>query len=312
MWKFRSFKSALKPILSSLGHKPRSASGNGAPGIKIPGMVCSDELAFFGESAARYVGKEGAIVDLGCWMGSTSIALARGILSRSPKADIRGEKVLGFDTFTWDEWMPASIPYCVYRPGESFLPEARRVVRDHGGGVVELIQADLTLYEWKADPIKILLVDAMKSEELTCQITRNFFPSLMTGSLLIHQDFKHYYTSWLHILQYRLRQFFRPYQNVVGGGTTAFEVLGPISREAVDRAVDFAGITNEEIDTSFRHSLDLVGSGDCANVAAAHVMHYVHLGRKDQGLEKLEIYRSSGMSDKGEFPNVLNYFSHTG
>ena len=177
-------------------------------------------------------------------------------------------------------------------------PEARRVVRDYGGGRVELIRADLALYEWRAGPIKILLVDAMKSE--------NFYPSLITGSLLIHQDFKHFYTTWIHILQYRLRRHFRFYRSVLRTGTAAFEVLAPIPSESVDQATDFARIPDDEIDASFRHSLDLVGSDDCVNVAAAHVMHYVHLGRKDRASETLEIYRCLGMSDKAEFPKMLN------
>lgn len=267
-------------------------------------MVSPDEIAFFNESAARYFGREGAIVDLGCWLGSTSIALAQGILSHGPNAGCR-ERVLGIDLFVWEEWMPAHIPHCLYRSGESFLPEARRVVRDHGGGRVELIQADLALYDWRSGAIKILLVDAMKSENLARQIARNFYPSLITGSLLIHQDFNHYYTTWIHLLQYRLCRYFRHFRNVVRSGTVAFEVLAPIPTEAVDQATDFAKIPDDEIDASFRHSLDLIGS-DCVNIAAAHVMHYVHLERKDRASKTLETYHSLGMSDKGEFPKVLN------
>jgi len=312
MWKFPWFKSAVTRILRSMSHKPTSVLGNGVPNAHIPGMITSDEIAFFKESAACYVGREGAIVDLGCWLGSTSIALAQGILSHSPNANNREEKVLGFDLFVWEGWMPAHFPYCLYHSGDSFLPEARRVVRDCGGGRVELIRADLALYEWRAGPIKILLVDAMKSENLARQIARNFYPSLVTGSLLIHQDFKHFYTTWIHILQYRLRRHFRLYRSVLKTGTAAFEVLAPIPSEAVDQATDFARIPEDEIDASFRHSLDLVGSDDCVNVAAAHVMHYVHLGRKDRASETLEIYRCLGMSDKGEFPKMLNCLNQMG
>src|SRR2546421_5127978 len=258
MWKFPLFKSGAKRILRPIRHRPVFVE-NGVPKADIPGMITSDEIAFFKESAARYVGREGAIVDLGCWLGSTSIALAQGILSRSFSGNNPQEKVLGFDIFMWEQWMPARVPYCLYHPGESFLPEARRVVRDHGGGTVELIRADLALYEWTAGQIKILLVDAMKSEKLARQITRNFYPSLVTGSLLIHQDFKHFYTSWIHILQYRLSQYFRLYRSVVGTGTAAFEVLAPIPREVVDPATDFASIPDDQIEASFRYSLDLVG-----------------------------------------------------
>jgi hypothetical protein len=270
-------------------------------------MVSPAEMDFFRESAARYAGKEGAIVDLGCWLGSTSIALAQGILDHGSPVDNRTEKVFGFDRFVWEEWMPAHIPFGHYQPGESFLPEARRHVHDHGGDGVELIQADLTLYEWRGGPIKILLVDAMKSESITSQITTSFFPSLMPGGLLIHQDFKHYYTSWIHVLQYRLRQYFRLDRSVPRSGTVAFEVLAPTPREVVDRATDFVQIADDEVDASFHHSRELVESGEDVNVAAAHVMQYVHLRRKDRALETLETYRSLGLSDKGEFPQLQSY-----
>ena len=269
-------------------------------------MVSLAEMDFFRESAARYVGKEGAIVDLGCWLGSTSIALAQGILEHS-QAGHRTEKVFGFDRFIWEEWMPAHIPSGQYHAGESFLPEARRVVREHTGEGVELIEADLTLYEWRGGPIKILLVDAMKSERIASQVTSSFFPSLVPGSLLIHQDFKHYYTSWIHLIQYRLRRYFRCNGNVPGMGTVAFEAIAPVPREAADRATDFVTIPDDEIDASFRHSLDLLGPDDCVNVAAAHVMQYVHLGRKDRALEILETYRSLPKSANSEFPLVMNY-----
>jgi hypothetical protein len=206
--------------------------------------------------------------------------------------------------------MPAHIPYCLYEPGDSFLPEARRLVREHGGGRVELVQADLELYEWSGGPIKLLLVDAMKNETLAIQIPRIFFPSLIPGSLLIHQDFKHYYTSWIHVLQYRLRQYFRFYRSVPWG-TAAFELLAPIPREAVDRATEFTTIPDDETDASFRHSLDLVGPDERANIAAAHVMHYVHLKRKDRASQIVELYGPRGMLNQGEFPQVLSLLCQT-
>lgn len=131
MPKFPSFRSAVKRITGSTGDKLVSVSGDDVPKPEIPGMVSSAEMAFFSESAARYVGREGAIVDLGCWLGSTSIALAQGILSHGSKGDNGSEKVLGFDLFQWESWMPAHIPSCRYEPGDIFLPEAERVVGEH-------------------------------------------------------------------------------------------------------------------------------------------------------------------------------------
>jgi hypothetical protein len=311
MWKFPLVKQTARRILGSMVPKMVSALRNAAPEARIPGMITAHEIAFYKESAARYTGKPGAIVDLGCWLGSTSIALAQGLLSGSPNGNVRNEKVLGFDIFVWEQWMPAEVPYCLYNSGDSFLPEARRLARDHGGGKVELIRADLTVYEWAGGPIKILLVDAMKSEGLARQIAKNFYPHLTPGSLLIHQDFKHFYTSWIHILQYQFREFFRFYRGVPNSGTVAFEALKPMPREIVDQAIEFANLSDDQIEASFRYSIDLVGADDCANVAAAHVMHYVHLGRKDRASEALEIYRRLGISHKGEFSKVTSYLEQS-
>jgi len=270
-------------------------------------MVSPSEMAFYCESSARYARKEGKIVDLGCWLGATSIALARGLLGNGPNV-CDGEEVIGFDVFRWEDWMPRGRAYCLYSVGESFLPEARRVVNDYGGGRVDLVQADLRYYNWVGGPIKILLVDAMKSEDLAVQIARSFFPDLTPGALLIHQDFKHYFTGWIHVIQYRLRNYFRFYRSVPAG-TVAFEVVESLPREAIDHAVNFVGLLNDEIDSAFRYSLELVKREEQANIAAAHVMHFVRLKRKDVAAKTIEIYRPAGFLEEGEFPKALDLFS---
>lgn len=306
MRKFLSFRS-VKGLLRSKPANRVEVSEPPVPKARI-GMISSEETAFYCESAARYAGKEGAMVDLGCWLGSTSIALARGLLSHGSKTDDQDEKVFGFDRFIWEGWMPARIPYCQYEPGESFLPEARRVVREYGSGRVELIQADLNHYQWEGGPIKILLVDAMKGPGLTTHIARNFFASLAPGGLLIHQDFKHYFTSWIHLLHYRLREYFRFYRSVPVG-TVAFTVVAPIPRETLHQATDFAAVTDDEIDSAFHHSLALVGPEERANIAGAHVMYYAHSQRQDMASRIVEIYRPLGLLDQGEFPKALDFLS---
>jgi len=304
MSKFSLLTRRVKGFLRSGNQK--AIPGNDAPENDIPAMVSAAERAFFTASAARSRGKEGAIVDLGCWLGATSLALAQGILSHDSSAGERREKVFGFDIFLWEDWMPAHLPYCVYTNGDSFLPEARRLVRDHAGDAVELIQANLAAYDWQGGAIKILLVDAMKNEAIAVHIARTFYPSLLSHALLIHQDFKHYYTSWIHLLQYRLRDYFRFEQSVPHSGTVAFETIKPIPGEAIDQATRFENAADDEIDAAFRYSLALVGAEERTNIAAAHVMHYFHGGRRDAAAGALEMYRRLGLTDKGEFPQVLD------
>ncbi len=293
MWKF-PFR--LVPKRSG------ALSPDSIPGAQIPAMITQDESAFYEECARSSTGKPGAIVDLGCWLGGTSVALARGIMTAN--GERQREKVLGFDLFRWEKWMPTDVPYCLYQTGDSFLPEARRLTRDHGGGKVELFQADLTTYNWTGGPIKILLVDAMKTEALARQIAQSFYPSLSPGALLIHQDFKHFHTTWIHLLHYELRNYFQLSRVVRNGTSVAFEARKTIPLEAAKRATDFGKLSDDQIDECFRRSIDLVGHDDCVNVAAAHVMHYLHLGRKDRAQVTLERYRAMGKT--GDLAVVIN------
>jgi hypothetical protein len=266
-------------------------------GIIGPSMITKSEQAFFTECARGPLPPGGKIVDLGCFMGSTAIALAWGIAKTRRK-----DEVLAYDLFEWADWMQGMPTYGIYRPGENFLPEARRYARDHGGGLIKMEQADLTQYEWDGRPIALLLVDAMKNRELARQIARSFYPSLLPGAVLIHQDFKHWYTSWIHVLQFRLRDHFRFLESVLEGGTVAFTVTSEIPPHEVDQQTEWGFIANDEVDAAFQDSISLVPPDQAANIAAAHVFLYHQLERNDQALMTLEKYRALGLDNQGEFP----------
>src|SRR5205823_9011727 len=152
-----------------------------------------------------------------------------------------------------------------------------------------------------------LLVDAMKNEELVRQIVRSFYPHLEIDSLLIHQDFKHFHTSWIHLVQYHLREYFRLYRTVANSSTVAFRMLKSIPSDVLERATDFANLSDVEIDSAFGYSIDVVrGDNNWSSVAAAHVMHYIHLGRRDRARETLEMYRRLGLGNEGEFSRVCS------
>jgi hypothetical protein len=53
----------------------------------------------------------------------------------------------------------------------------------------------------------------------------NFFPSLLTGALLIHQDYKHTFTPWIHVLQYRLKDSCAFMHSVPQNQTVCFRIF---------------------------------------------------------------------------------------
>ena len=239
-------------------------------------------------------------------MGSTAIALARGVIKSG-----RREEIVAYDLFTWEDYM--EMDWCptlgVFRPGDSFLPEAHRYARDRGGGLVKLHRADLRQYEWDGRPIALLLVDAMKSFDLARQIARSFYPALLPGTVLIHQDFKHYFTSWIHVLRYRLRDRFQFLRSVPDGCTVAFAVASPIPADEARAKSDFGNISDDEAEEAFRYSMGLLPPDQTANIAAAHVMLYHYLGRDDRVRATLAKYRALGLDRQGEFPIALGQLS---
>jgi hypothetical protein len=237
-------------------------------------------------------------------LGATTFALAHGLTS--DRADVPStEAINAYDRFVWELWMDGfrSQIFGIYETGESFLPEARRRVARHSHSI-RLHAADLTRTLWAGGPIKILLVDAMKSSELAKAIAMNFFPSLLTGSLLIHQDYKHYFTPWIHVLQYRLRNYCAFTRNVPQSATVCFRILSPIPAETIHEAADLTFLEDKEVEAAIAYSLSLVGTEGAENIAAAHVMHYLHANNHIKAREIHRKYAARDMADREEMQNV--------
>jgi hypothetical protein len=298
-------KGVLKSILPRNVYAALSVLRNGVPENDYPAMITAAEAEFFRKCTREIMPGGGAIVDLGCWMGSTAIALAHGLRERPGFASPNGEKVIAYDQFIWLTYMDGLPTYGIYDHGDCFLPEARRLALNHGGGLVELHQVDLGAFEWDQRPIALLLVDAMKDPVLARQIMRTFYPCLLPNAVLIHQDFKHYYTSWIHVLQYRLRSHFRFLHNVPGGGTVAYELVRPLTADELSSALGFEDASDDEVEEAFRHSIGLLEHDQIANVAAAHIMHFIHQGRDERARETLAHYRAQGLADEGDISTVL-------
>jgi hypothetical protein len=270
----------------------------------FPGMISIEERQFYSRCSKEKKGDLGSIVDLGCWMGATTAALANGLTSNG--AGLPPTEVIhAYDQFLWQPWMDyvKDQTFGVYESGESFLPEARRRVAGYGK-LIQMHAADLTRFEWAGGPIKILLVDAMKSSELAKAITMNFFPSLLTGALLIHQDYKHYFTPWIHVLQYRLKDYCAFIHSVPHSGTVCFRILSPIPLETIHEAADLTSVEDKEVEAAIGYSLSLVGTEGAENIGAAHVMHYLHNNNHIKAREIHRQYAARGMADRGDMQVV--------
>jgi hypothetical protein len=189
-------------------------------------MTTDNELCFV-ETYARYsFSGVGKIVDLGCWLGATTLCLARGLIQNSGASHNR--MIEAFDRFVWEEWMnpiASAINFRhAYSPNDDFYGYAKELLQPYES-VVRLYKQDLLEYEPSNEPIEFLFVDAMKSWELADKIVRSFFPLLIEGaSYVVQQDFAHHnpIVATNHLIMWYLRDHFQCVHHVPNSFSVVF------------------------------------------------------------------------------------------
>lgn len=268
------------------------------------GMTSSQEQTYFIECASSaYTGK-GEIVDLGCWLGSTTISLVKGLRKNPNLDDPKERKVHAYDLFRWHPTMESIVVGTSlegrFEEGDSLLDEFKRRT-SRWSDSIQVYQGDVCETGWSGGPIELLLVDVMKTWKVAEGVVKHFYPSLIPReSILIHQDFAHYWTSWIHLLQYRFRDHFEFLYDVPRSASTAFRFLDPIPDELLEQPFSFDAFSTEEINSAFEYSMQVVRAENRPAVAAAKVMTFIHMEDKDQARFELERYQKAGIQLSGE------------
>ena len=117
----------------------------------------------------------------------------------------------------------------------------------------------------------------MKNWELTNAIVKNFYSSLTVHeSYILHQDFAHYFTPWIHLLQWQLRDYFEFVQDIKGSNSIVYKYVKKIPEDKLNLENSFENFSDEDIDNAFDYSISLVSDEKYANIYAAKVMCYIH------------------------------------
>ncbi|MDH3745264.1 MAG: class I SAM-dependent methyltransferase [Acidobacteriota bacterium] len=272
---------------------------------RVEGMTSSHERAFFEWYARHLFRGDGEIVDLGAWLGSTTVSLARG-LTRNHRPEAGKRSIYAYDTFLWDEWMRGYASAELNRrlqPGDSFLPVFEERVqpwRDR----VRSRPGDLTRVTWDSGPIEFLLVDAMKSWELAASILRNFVSAVRPGGFVLQQDFCHFWEAWVHPIHFRLREYLVPVYDVPLSASFLFRLERPVPEALLEQALGFDAFERDEIDRAFSWATDIVSGYQRPAIAAAKV-RFLHLaGALDEARHELESFRAMGLSFHSDLDTV--------
>ena len=275
-------------------------------------MTFLGERKYLQDYAQNDYSGAGEIVELGCWLGSLTVPLLLG-LKQNRVASKGLDTVHAYDIFQWEEWMEPHYNKTVFsthpKPGQSFLAEfAHQVLPYNTEGRLVVHAGDLLRAGWCGRQIEMLVVDVMKSWELANGVLKDFYSCLIPGkSYVFHQDFSHWYTSWIHLIQYHLRDYFEPIVDLPGCCTFVFKHTKPIPEEALNRAYSFADFSDQQIAEAFDYSHSLTAPNlanpnyrwKCTEIQAARVMTYVHQRKIEQAQHELRAAVGRGFAIDG-------------
>jgi hypothetical protein len=263
-------------------------------------MMSAEERQYLYDFATEEYTGQGAIVDLGCWLGASTTAIARGLQDNNdPK--LRNTTIHAFDIFEWEpsmEFMVKGTPLQHrFSSGDNFLEEYLNQIAPWKDQV-QVYAGDLTQFQWDNGSIEFLFVDAMKGWDLATSIVRAFFPDLIPGkSIVFHQDFSYYGTYWIHLVMYRLRSYFQPIKDIPNSWGLAFRYEKPIPAAELQATYDIKDFSLDEIDQAFEYSAQLVGEEKRSQIIGAKVKALFEAGEPQRAHLTLHQAIASHISD---------------
>lgn len=168
-------------------------------------MLTKPELAFLHTLTRDVYQGKGKILDLGCFLGGSTYALASGLYENTLRN--KENLIYSYDLFIWDKYQHDFLKEkSGFKIGDSFhecfLENLHPFLKS-----IQSFQGDFTQYLWRGEGIEICFIDISKHPLLNDFLVHNFFPSLLLGCTVIQQDFQFPGCFWLHITM----EYFKEY-----------------------------------------------------------------------------------------------------
>jgi hypothetical protein len=204
--------------------------------IPVPGMIEPVERLMLYWAAKEFWRGFGEIVEIGCFAGLSTTALARGIQDNGAVKTKR-KRLHSYDLFQIPDYNTEYYCKLLGLPSEyrgSFQHVFERNIADYHE-TVAIYPGDVVAREWQGRPIEVMFLDCSETEELFDHVFRSFFRALIPGqSLVILQDFFYYRTYFLpHFVLRFAKQF-----ELVGtaGSSLVLRHIEPFPDEAFGKA----------------------------------------------------------------------------
>jgi hypothetical protein len=247
---------------------------------EVGSMLSYDERLLL-HWAAR-TGAQGAIVDLGSFLGGSTLALASG-------AKHRGVTVDAFDLFVCRgdlerHWAPAGFELAFGDPTRPAFEHNIARVRDR----VTVHEGDIRDEQWHA-PISVLFVDITKSWATADAVWRTFLPSLQPGALVIQQDLVHWGHPWCAVVMEHLSEQFE-YLGWVWCSSAVYRCRQP----PVDVPVPMLDrLTCDEMSALIDRAAERVGEPASGGIRLSSAFAFAAFGRFDDARARVAEIRAS-------------------
>lgn len=194
--------------------------------LEVPSMLSDRERGLLYWLAGRYFSFAGRIVDAGCFLGGSTVALAAGLQDR-PGPPAHGV-IATYDLFRVTSYLAKTYGPDLPDPevGASFRPAFDKHLAPWIR-FVEVHEGDICTLGWSGEPIEILFLDIVKSWRINDVVVGQFFPALIPGrSLILQQDYLWGGQPWVHITMELLAAHVR-ILDWMANGTVVYLVSSP-------------------------------------------------------------------------------------
>jgi hypothetical protein len=153
------------------------------PDVDIPGMITPEERRYYYWLTSEQIKNEGAVVEVGTWLGCSSAHLAAGRKGRAA--------IYCYDHFIWSETYNPKSEHKLHK-GDDFSHLFKANMEKVGANVIPR-KSTMRNLTWDGGKIELLVLDAPKQAVDLAKLLEVFGPSLMPGkSYVVLQDYQYF------------------------------------------------------------------------------------------------------------------------
>lgn len=212
----------------------------------------SDKCAYF-YFASQLTGG-GEIVDIGCFVGGTTVALIEGLNHNPRKID---KKIKSYGLVTTGagdikQWLMNRYGFDQIEGNDScykmFTQDLIELFHTPELDQFEILESDIYQAKYDSDsPIEFLGIDCCRDVRATDHIIRNFFQYLIPDvSIVAHKNYIDPWHPYVQISMELLQDFFEPVVEFDGGGTFAWRCVKQITLEDIEYIFGLPSASVEE------------------------------------------------------------------